>query len=45
MALRYSLTDANMYGLRLCDVPRVLCAFPDHLAEMGTQNSLVTALS
>ncbi|MDK9736046.1 LysR family transcriptional regulator [Vibrio sp. D404a] len=34
MALRYgSPTDANMYGFKICDVPRVLCASPDYLAE------------
>lgn len=37
MALRYgSPTDANMYGFKICDVPRILCAAPDYLAEMGT---------
>ncbi|MEZ8629404.1 LysR family transcriptional regulator [Vibrio lentus] len=37
MALRYgSPTDANMYGFKICDVPRVLCAAPAYLAEMGT---------
>jgi DNA-binding transcriptional LysR family regulator len=34
MALRYgSPTDANMYGFKICDVPRVLCASPNYLAE------------
>ncbi|CAH0525438.1 LysR family transcriptional regulator [Vibrio hippocampi] len=34
MALRYgSPTDANMYGFKICDVPRVLCASPSYLAE------------
>ena len=37
MALRYgSPTDANMYGFKICDVPRILCAAPQYLAEMGT---------
>lgn len=36
MALRYgSPTDANMYGFKICDVPRILCAAPDYLAGMG----------
>lgn len=34
MALRYgSPTDANMYGFKICDVPRVLCASTDYLSE------------
>ncbi len=37
MALRYgSPTDANMYGFKICDVPRVLCASSDYLSEYGT---------
>jgi DNA-binding transcriptional LysR family regulator len=36
MALRYgSPTDANMYGFKICDVPRILCASPDYIAEYG----------
>lgn len=39
MALRYgSPTDANMYGFKICDVPRILCASPDYLAEKGAPN-------
>jgi len=37
MALRYgSPTNANMYGFKICDVPRVLCASIDYLSEHGT---------
>lgn len=37
MALRYgSPNDANMVGFKICDVPRVLCASPDYLADHGT---------
>ncbi|MGF1788025.1 LysR family transcriptional regulator [Photobacterium swingsii] len=37
MALRYgSPTDANMYGFKVCDVPRVLCATKAYLAQHGT---------
>lgn len=36
LALRYgSPTDANVYGFKLCDVPRVLCATPEYLATHG----------
>ncbi|WP_298441906.1 LysR family transcriptional regulator [uncultured Ferrimonas sp.] len=37
MALRYGPpTDANLYGFKICDVPRLLCAHPDYLAQHGT---------
>ncbi|MEZ9759624.1 LysR family transcriptional regulator [Vibrio breoganii] len=37
MALRYgSPTDASMYGFKICDVPRLLCASPEYLAKYGT---------
>jgi DNA-binding transcriptional LysR family regulator len=37
MALRYgSPHDASMYGFKICDVPRLLCATPDYLAKYGT---------
>jgi DNA-binding transcriptional LysR family regulator len=37
MALRYgSPSDASMYGFKICDVPRVLCATPDYLEQYGT---------
>ncbi|CAH0540302.1 LysR family transcriptional regulator [Vibrio marisflavi] len=37
MALRYGApTDASMYGFKICDVPRVLCASPEYLNENGT---------
>ena len=37
IALRYgSPTDSNMYGFKVCNVPRLLCASPDYLARNGT---------
>jgi len=37
MALRYgSPSDANLYGFKICDVPRLLCATPDYLNQQGT---------
>ncbi|WP_372965353.1 LysR substrate-binding domain-containing protein [Marinobacter sp.] len=37
MALRYgSPNDANLYGFKICDVPRLLCATPDYLSRHGT---------
>lgn len=34
MALRYgSPTDASLYGFKICDVPRVLCASPEYFTE------------
>ncbi|WP_026970824.1 LysR family transcriptional regulator [Aliagarivorans marinus] len=37
MALRYgSPTDASMYGFKICNVPRLLCAAPEYLAEHGS---------
>ncbi|MDG3088569.1 LysR substrate-binding domain-containing protein [Vibrio hannami] len=37
MALRYgSPSDSSMYGFKICDVPRLLCATPDYLKEYGT---------
>ncbi|MEZ8141079.1 LysR family transcriptional regulator [Enterovibrio norvegicus FF-33] len=36
MALRYgSPTDANVYGFKICNVPRVLCATQDYLMDSG----------
>ena len=36
IALRYgSPTDSNMYGFKVCNVPRLLCASPDYLARQG----------
>ncbi|USD68171.1 LysR family transcriptional regulator [Vibrio sp. SCSIO 43136] len=36
MALRYgSPTDASMYGFKICDIPRLLCATPDYLKKYG----------
>lgn len=36
MALRYgSPNDANMYGFKICDVPRLLCAAPSYLEKHG----------
>ena len=37
MALRYgSPSDSNLYGFKICNVPRVLCASPDYLNRYGT---------
>ncbi|WP_372983065.1 LysR substrate-binding domain-containing protein [Marinobacter sediminum] len=37
MALRYgSPNDSNLYGFKICDVPRLLCATPDYLAQHGS---------
>lgn len=37
MALRYgSPNDASMYGFKICNVPRVLCASPNYLKQHGT---------
>ncbi|MFS1913490.1 LysR substrate-binding domain-containing protein [Vibrio sp. 10N.286.48.B7] len=39
MALRYGpQTDANLYGFKICDVPRVLCASPEYLSDHGAPN-------
>ncbi|WP_104029670.1 LysR family transcriptional regulator [Vibrio jasicida] len=36
MALRYGApTDSNMYGFKICNVPRLLCATPEYLVEHG----------
>ena len=37
IALRYgSPTDANVYGFKICNVPRLLCATKEYLSENGT---------
>ncbi|MGF1778347.1 LysR family transcriptional regulator [Vibrio nomapromontoriensis] len=37
MALRYGpKLDSNLYGFKISDAPRVLCASPKYLAEYGT---------
>ncbi|OED94361.1 LysR family transcriptional regulator, partial [Vibrio breoganii] len=36
MALRYgSPTDASMYGFKICNVPRLLCASPSYIDKHG----------
>ncbi|MBV7297386.1 LysR family transcriptional regulator [Enterovibrio paralichthyis] len=36
IALRYgSPGDANVYGFKICDVPRLLCASPEYLEKHG----------
>lgn len=36
MALRYgSPTDSNLYGFKICDVQKILCASPKYLVEHG----------
>lgn len=37
IALRYGFpNDANLYGFKICNVPRLICASKDYLAEHGT---------
>ncbi|SIS69628.1 LysR family transcriptional regulator [Neptunomonas antarctica] len=37
LALRYgSLNDANLYGFKICNVPRLLCATSEYLDNNGT---------
>jgi len=37
IALRYgSPNDANLYGFKICDVPRLLCATQEYLDKNGT---------
>lgn len=37
MAIRYgSPSDANLYGFKICNVPRLLCATPEYLEKFGT---------
>ncbi|GAL09304.1 transcriptional regulator LysR family [Vibrio astriarenae] len=41
MALRYgSPNDASMYGFKICNVPRLLCASHDYLKQFGTPTNL-----
>ncbi|WP_261817921.1 LysR family transcriptional regulator [Vibrio gallicus] len=41
MALRYgSPNDANMYGFKICNVPRLLCASPAYLDKKGCPETL-----
>ncbi len=36
MALRYgSPSDSNLYGFKICTVPKILCATPEYLAKHG----------
>ncbi|ETI59257.1 LysR family transcriptional regulator [Marinomonas profundimaris] len=37
MALRYGPpADSNLYGFKICNVPRLLCASPDYLKKHGS---------
>ena len=37
IALRYSYpSDSNLYGFKICNVPRLLCASPEYLEKNGT---------
>lgn len=37
LALRYGFpNDANLYGFKICNVPRLVCATPGYLAQYGT---------
>lgn len=39
MALRYgSPADSNLYGFKICHVPRFLCASPDYCKQFGEPN-------
>lgn len=39
ICLRYgSPTDANMYGFKICNVPRLLCASPNYIKQHGEPN-------
>jgi len=39
IALRYGFpNDANFYGFKICNVPRLICATPDYLEKHGTPN-------
>jgi len=41
MALRYgSPTDSNLYGFKICDVQKILCASPDYLKRYGEPKTL-----
>lgn len=41
LALRYgSPKDANIYGFKICDVPRILCASEEYLHRFGTPTTL-----
>lgn len=41
MALRYgSPNDASMYGFKICNVPRLLCASHEYLEQFGTPTNL-----
>ncbi|MGF1740498.1 LysR substrate-binding domain-containing protein [Vibrio profundum] len=39
MALRYgSPKDSNLYGFKICSIPRLVCASPSYLKQHGTPN-------
>lgn len=41
LALRYgSPDDANLYGFKICDVPRLLVASPDYIKRFGSPQSV-----
>ncbi|MBU2979256.1 LysR family transcriptional regulator [Alteromonas sp. C1M14] len=41
LALRYgSPKDSHLYGFKICDVPRILCASPAYLQNVGTPSAL-----
>ncbi|MCL1065806.1 LysR substrate-binding domain-containing protein [Shewanella olleyana] len=46
MALRYgSPKDASMYGFKICDVPRIVCASPDYVAAHGMPKNPETLMN
>lgn len=41
LALRFgSPTDANLYGYKICTIPRLLCATPEYLDQFGRPENL-----
>ena len=41
LALRYgALSDVNLYGFKICDIPRILCAAPAYLKKHGRPTTL-----
>jgi len=41
IAIRYGKpNDANLYGFKICDVPRVICASPEYIQKHGSPTNL-----
>ncbi len=46
MALRYGFpNDANLYGFKICNVPKLLCASEQYLKQNGRPNNLTDLLT